>query len=687
MTTYATLNPVPSTAAKDLLDNAENLDNWCNGNQLQYPDRFGVSRKSWAGIESDFQTFLINNGYVYTTPLDYAAGITISLPNQIFRKDGECYRAGPTLALPYVTTGVWATEGPLFRSVGDAALRTALAAAGGVTLVNGAVRQIASVAVLQATVGRYDGEVARLVQHTSGGLGGGSVYWDATSTATVDTGTTWAVTGQATGRWLRIPDRDFNYFDFGALGNWNGTTGNDDTAAVQNAINWAQKAHATLRHPALAQGRAFQLTAPLLITAGFNWVGEYVEPFVGLLSTTGVNTRGAGSWFHINHTGVGFYFYGGASGRTGGYMKGIGAYNNQPTPVVGGTFTPTANDWLFDVSRFDVMLEDVMMLNPTKGVRHRDGSFGRLQTKNLRGQPLSVGMQFEDTYDVCRIEKSHFWPFWSNVDSVETYTSINLSQYNLGRIDNAQFEGCFGIFSRRMFNIYQHPSGRCSKLLVSNCDADSTQSLITVSADGFTGSMVNVNQQSSDRAAVQAAIGVGGSGIEWSAGNDGDLSIANVELRGANKSNITMGNLVNRLHIDNLRMGSWGQTVAGAAGIDIQGNSNVFELSSSPRILNVIAGAGNAIGGVGVSLAQVEIPLYSGSVAGQLTNASGQILITVPDKAMAARNFVATNQGAILYHYSLLATSNTQIAVQCYNAAGTPLGANVSMFFNWEARF
>ena len=44
-------NPIGSTAAKDLSDNAQNLDKFANGNDYEYADRLGRSRKSLRWIE------------------------------------------------------------------------------------------------------------------------------------------------------------------------------------------------------------------------------------------------------------------------------------------------------------------------------------------------------------------------------------------------------------------------------------------------------------------------------------------------------------------------------------------------------------------------------------------------------------------------------------------------------------
>lgn len=56
MTTYNTGNPIGSTSVKDLYDNAENLDHLVNDPIAEsWPDRLGVPRKTWHGIESQAQ--------------------------------------------------------------------------------------------------------------------------------------------------------------------------------------------------------------------------------------------------------------------------------------------------------------------------------------------------------------------------------------------------------------------------------------------------------------------------------------------------------------------------------------------------------------------------------------------------------------------------------------------------------
>ncbi|MXR98564.1 hypothetical protein GTJ66_23290, partial [Enterobacter hormaechei] len=133
MTTYNTGNPLGSAAAKDLYDNAENLDHLVNDQANEsYPDRFGAQRKTWYGIEKSANQAILNYGYI--TKDSFEDGSTISLANECLRwkSNGEYYRWDgdltepkdvPPASTPDSTGGIG--EGK-WVSVGDAALRTEL---------------------------------------------------------------------------------------------------------------------------------------------------------------------------------------------------------------------------------------------------------------------------------------------------------------------------------------------------------------------------------------------------------------------------------------------------------------------------------------------------------------------------------------------------------------------------------
>ena len=133
---YNTGNPIGSASPKDLSDNARNLDFLVNGTDESYLDRKGVPRKSWKGMESDFQvaqdvrdaSFEAQMAVMgYELPaIPYAGGVTITRITQVIEKDGEFYRAKPG-AVPFVTSGSWPTDLQKLVYTGDGVLRTDLA--------------------------------------------------------------------------------------------------------------------------------------------------------------------------------------------------------------------------------------------------------------------------------------------------------------------------------------------------------------------------------------------------------------------------------------------------------------------------------------------------------------------------------------------------------------------------------
>lgn len=133
--TYLTGNPLGSTAAKDLYDNASNFDDAMNSASPSFIDRFSKRRETWAGMKEAFAAFLLTSGYEFLGDYDADGPLTITQPNQVFSKDGEYWRSGPSLSLPYTTVNNWAIDEPKFVSTGDATLRQALAAADGGSLV------------------------------------------------------------------------------------------------------------------------------------------------------------------------------------------------------------------------------------------------------------------------------------------------------------------------------------------------------------------------------------------------------------------------------------------------------------------------------------------------------------------------------------------------------------------------
>jgi hypothetical protein len=222
MNTYDTSGiPLGSTEVKVLFNNASNLDDAVNDLiNTTWVDRFGNARKTWTGLEKDSSDALLALGYEFIGDYDAAGELTFTRTNQVMSKGGEYWRPGPSLTLPYTTVNNWAIDQPKFVSVGDAALRTALADAvslsNGAALVGRTMRHINTLAELKTITGRYNYDMVYMERVDPAYDGGnGPFIWSSTSTSTANDFTIVAATGISTGRWLRIYD-DLEAGMFGA---------------------------------------------------------------------------------------------------------------------------------------------------------------------------------------------------------------------------------------------------------------------------------------------------------------------------------------------------------------------------------------------------------------------------------------------------------------------------------------
>jgi hypothetical protein len=117
----------------------------------------------------------------------------------------------------------------------------------------------------------------------------------------------------------------------------------------------------------------------------------------------------------------------------------------QDQPAPGANWVPYLDyDYQVWVHGVKVNIDNVMLLNPTRGILVRSNTFpnsqsgtiGQIHLNNVRGQPLASGIYVDGNTDISRFEDIHFWPFWSldshvldwvgaNGIGVETYRNYN----------------------------------------------------------------------------------------------------------------------------------------------------------------------------------------------------------------------------------------------------------------------
>lgn len=208
-----------STEVKVLYNNASNLDDAVNSEALTWVDRppFNKARKTFAGMEADANNALLNTGFEFIGDYDADGPLTLTRQNQTFSKAGEFWRPGPSLVLPFTTTGNWVADQPKFVSNGDASLRSALAntvnPTMGAALLGRGVQVVSSFAQLRTLDKTSPSNSAFL----TGRIGGPFELDTADTTTPDDNGYT--IVAADGGRWKRPWTGRVSPFEYDAVGN------------------------------------------------------------------------------------------------------------------------------------------------------------------------------------------------------------------------------------------------------------------------------------------------------------------------------------------------------------------------------------------------------------------------------------------------------------------------------------
>lgn len=196
----------------------------------------------------EFETWLSASGFE-SPPILYVDGATLAVerPTQLVQREGSVYSVRIPASFPYVLKGSWAVDQTHLVLRNDQAIRQDMADPydlyKGASLIGAVSRQIPGITTLATYAGRYDGDTVELVSYHSDWAmntlypfpaGGGGFVWSATSVATPVQGIVVAVTGEATGRWVRKLQGRVDVTMCGARGD-----GTDDRLPFQYALNFA----------------------------------------------------------------------------------------------------------------------------------------------------------------------------------------------------------------------------------------------------------------------------------------------------------------------------------------------------------------------------------------------------------------------------------------------------------------
>ncbi|MDQ5373573.1 hypothetical protein RCE14_16695 [Klebsiella pneumoniae] len=305
----ANIEKLGSSSPEVLLKNATNLDKLVNGRESEsLPDRFGVLRKTWHGMEMIFNRFIdyiTGRGEQAVAAIgwqelgNWAVGLAVDNRQQIVYYNGSWYKylgelehviAGDS---PENDGGVWSAANPTgkWSNIGDAALRSNLGSGEGFALVG----QVSSFTALRSVVPSYEGQSILLRAHPVGwaamshGPVGGGEFISRRGSAEDDGGYICVPTGQSEYYWQRIPKNpgkvcatEFGLYDGAPL-----------DGIIKNAINYC------------ITNSAGYLSVPPLGPAGYTISGglEFINSTNGLIiEGPGMGTKG--NIPVITHTGA-----------------------------------------------------------------------------------------------------------------------------------------------------------------------------------------------------------------------------------------------------------------------------------------------------------------------------------------------------------------------------------------------
>ncbi|QTO46307.1 tail fiber domain-containing protein [Burkholderia latens] len=228
--------------------------------------------------------------------------------------------------------------------------------------------------------------------------------------------------------------------DFGAVGNWNGVTGTNDTAAIQSALNSFTIAGGTLHLGSLSY-----LVDSLTIPQNVSIVGDLENPEQTIASAA-QNYYSWGSQLCLTAGSTITMSQGTALRGVLVIRQGLSlpvTTDAQATTVI-SQFSGTG----LTVSGTGVKLEDVMLLGHTQAitVTTNSGNQGRFYMTNVHIDSTN-GVSISGAYDICRLFAVHCWPFLTV--QVSGISNANLARsgiaFSFDTVDDwTQLISCFG---------------------------------------------------------------------------------------------------------------------------------------------------------------------------------------------------------------------------------------------------
>ena len=233
----------------------------------------------------------------------------------------------------------------------------------------------------------------------------------------------------------------------------------DVTSQIQNAITFAQTTgdgHMEVRF----SSRKYRVTGTLVVTGPVRLVGE---GYLDFQNARPITIPPNGSWLIHANTGGPLIQFTGDMGKSSG-MTNLAIFQ-EGHPVPGGGWSPASRDWVIrnENTYGTLILDRVHFHGVYKGIYTNNSA--RPHYENITGQFFYQGFQFDQIYDLGKLDGLHAWTYWSEADSVLQWQQANCIEIVLLRVDGLWMDRIFTFAVKESIRVLTSGAGGTARVI------------------------------------------------------------------------------------------------------------------------------------------------------------------------------------------------------------------------------
>lgn len=441
----------------------------------------------------------------------------------------------------------------------------------------------------------------------------------------------------------------------------------DDTDGLRKAIATGVK---RIKVPSSEKG--IRLTSTVTLDKPVVFFGDGTEPYTAWGAP---NSRGVGSWFYLDHNGVGFNLKGSVARFTGPEFHQIGTYRNQNN-VASGAFNPIVQDFDFVADDCgDVKFIDVCLFNPYKGILIKNGQAGRAWIERLYGQPLAIGIQIDESYDCIRINNVQFWCYWSTDSIIWKWQLANTTALKIYRSDGLIVSNFFSIHHFIGIGVFSNSFGVATEALMTNIFLDNCTYgyYVDSSARAHSARIVNLNIQTNPDASDNSAKGI------LTLADNVTLDIVNPKISISKSNAISIFGAYSDIALHSPQFNQWSQVTKTDAALAVDKATSTAKVTGRVLATRQAGSTAALFGGAGTIHAEAGSGSFNAN-----TDSFGNMKVT-HNLGIIATSAQVVFRNLVPITYSWVGSDKDSFTVQVFNPTTGNALPNTPINATWRA--